>query len=444
MNADDMYDGEVEEAAINLENWENELELYFDPRKRYERLSRKVNPTIENFLGKGPRCVEAYSTQHYYGQLLAWTVKCITTSPGWEAISHHGYSQANPVFRDIKIDYTTNESCLVDGMILVKKDGIRLVITVARVGFIEIEAGQEYHDLVKKIIKDVADFLKKHNFYRGKNISFHREISFLHPGEVDWNSVILDPVMKHEIRLNTIDFLKNCSRLAKYGIPPKRGIILASEPGLGKTMICKALISETNEITCIITSAYGIELEGYISELFALAQDLSPSILFIEDIDFIGQERHGLYRGSPLLISLLAEMDGIAERSAIVVVATSNCYEALDKALSERPSRFDRIFKITRPNAQLRAEMVEHIAEKIPLSGEIKEYIAKATNGMTPAQLQEVIYGMVNSRINMGKEEMQFTRSDVDVSIGWINIKKNGTMRWSPKTGQVVKIEFCS
>ena len=64
--------------------------------------------------------------------------------------------------------------------------------------------------------------------------------------------------MKKEIRLNTIGFLKNCARLEKYGIPPKRGIILAGEPGTGKTIVCKALMSEADKITCIATTAYGM------------------------------------------------------------------------------------------------------------------------------------------------------------------------------------------
>jgi len=153
--------------------------------------------------------------------------------------------------------------------------------------------------------------------------------------------------------------------IGKYGVPPKRGIILAGEPGTGKTIVCKALMSEADKITCIATTADGMVMGGYIPELFSVAQALSPSIIFIEDIDFIGQERHDSYRGTPPLISLLAEMDGIAEKNAIVTVATSNSFETLDKALSERPSRFDRVFRITRPAYQQRDELVKHISMKI-------------------------------------------------------------------------------
>jgi cell division protease FtsH len=234
--------------------------------------------------------------------------------------------------------------------------------------------------------------------------------------------------MKKEIRLNTIGFLKNCAQLEKYGVPPKRGIILAGEPGTGKTIVCKALMSEADKITCIATTADGMVMGGYIPELFSVAQALSPSIIFIEDIDFIGQERHDSYRGTPPLISLLTEMDGIAEKNAIVTVATSNSFETLDKALSERPSRFDRVFRITRPAYQQRDELVKHISQKIPLSEDVREYIVEETNGFTPAQIQEVLHGMVISRSALGEDIMHFNRRDVDSTIALLNIRRTGTI----------------
>jgi cell division protease FtsH len=282
--------------------------------------------------------------------------------------------------------------------------------------------------LVKSFIRSIGDFLNKHNFYRGKNLNFNGGISFLNAGQRDWDSVILDPAMKKEIRLNTIGFLKNCAQLEKYGVPPKRGIILAGEPGTGKTIVCKALMSEADKITCIATTADGMVMGGYIPELFSVAQALSPSIIFIEDIDFIGQERHDSYRGTPPLISLLAEMDGIAEKNAIVTVATSNSFETLDKALSERPSRFDRVFRITRPAYQQRDELVKHISQKIPLSEDVREYIVEETNGFTPAQIQEVLHGMVIARSVQGEDIMQFNRRDVDSTIALLNIRRTGTI----------------
>lgn len=126
-------------------------------------------------------------------------------------------------------------------------------------------------------------------------------------------------------------------------------------------------------------------------------------------------------------------MDGIAEKNAIVTVATSNSFETLDKALSERPSRFDRVFRITRPAYQQRAELVKHIANKIPLSEDIRKYIVEETNGFTPAQIQEVLHGMVISYSAQGEDIMKFKRNDVDSTIALLNIRRTGTIGFNAK-----------
>jgi cell division protease FtsH len=128
-------------------------------------------------------------------------------------------------------------------------------------------------------------------------------------------------------------------------------------------------------------------------------------------------------------------MDGIAEKNAIVTVATSNSFETLDKALSERPSRFDRVFRITRPAYQQRTELVKHISKKIPLSEDVREYIVKETNGFTPAQIQEVLHGMVISQTAGGEDIMQFHQKDVDSTIALLNIRRTGMIGFNAKVG---------
>jgi cell division protease FtsH len=278
--------------------------------------------------------------------------------------------------------------------------------------------------VVKQMLAGIKDYQNTHNFNRGKKLSFSDEIFFLKTGHRDWDSVILDPAVKKEIRQNTVGFLKKCRQLERYGIPSRRGIILAGEPGTGKTTILKALMSEAENITCVAAGAYGLLLDGFISSFFEIAQDLSPTIIFIEDIDLIGQIRDHFSRGTPALLDLLAEQDGISEKTAIVTIATSNSLETLDKALRDRPSRFDRVFKITNPSREQRMEMIERMSEKIPLSEPVKEYIANATNGYTPAHLQEVLHVMVIAQDNIAENKIDFTKSDVELVIALINFKQ--------------------
>jgi cell division protease FtsH len=415
-----------EEYELTDDDDGNSWEAMLDRKKRIQ----KNRGIIDEFLGTGPHAVEAYEPVWYYWGLSAWATKCVLESSGWKIVSVLGYYFRQPFYRDVQIDYTKFETCLVNGQMLMEKDGVRLVITVSNwpgdINVIQIESAMEHKEQIKQLIQDITDFQKKNNFYRVKRISLDKGIFFVTAGPKDWASVILDPDMKKEIRLNTIDFLKIREKLEKRGVPLKRGIILSGPPGTGKTAVCKALMWEGEGITRIVTSAYAMVREEYISDLFAIAQELSPAIIFIEDLDFVAGERSELYRGRPALIALLAEMDGIEEKKAIVTVATTNGLETLDKALSERPSRFDRVFKLGLPKYQQRTELLRRLAVNNPLSPEIIEYIAKSTEGFTPAQLQEVLYGMVISHAASEEENTEFTRGDVDAVIALITYRKTG------------------
>jgi len=313
-----MPEEEMPEEYELSDDYENSWESVFARAKRRSLISKKNNEIIADFLGEGPRSVEKYEPESYYWGLSAWTVKCIFASPGWKTVSILGYSRQQPFHRDIPTDYTKFATCLTDGQMLVENDDIRFVITIycrpRDINFIQVEAKIEYQEQVKKLLQEITDFQMQNNFYRGKRLCLNNELSFVTTGQKDWDSVILDPMVKKEIRLNTIDFLKRRDKLEKCGIPSRRGIILAGEPGTGKTAICKALMWEGEGITRISTNAYGMMQEGYVCDVFSIAQELSPTIIIIEDLDFIGHERSESFRGTPGLIALLAEMDGIEEK----------------------------------------------------------------------------------------------------------------------------------
>jgi ATP-dependent 26S proteasome regulatory subunit len=115
-------------------------------------------------------------------------------------------------------------------------------------------------------------------------------------------------------------------------------------------------------------------------------------------------------------------MDGVEEQKEIVTVATTNCLATLDKALSQRPSRFDRVIKLSRPSKEQRQELVHRLCRRVPLEEDIQEYIAQKAESCTPAQLQEIVYSLV-IQCPAEKLELPFDRSDVDHAISMINNK---------------------
>jgi len=275
------------------------------------------------------------------------------------------------------------------------------------------ESMEKNSELIKEIAEGIEEYAKTNNFYRGKNLEFRGRLKMVKLKGKAWDNVVIDEEIKNEIRKNTIGFIKNLKLWEELGIPPKRGILLEGEPGTGKTIICKALMTEADCITCISASAYSIGTRGYLNDLFELAQDLSPCLLFIEDIDLIGQDRASLGSSvNPVLVALLNAMDGIEEKAHILTIATTNCLEALDKALRERPSRFDRVIKIDLPDEAQRREIISRLCEKIKLDEESQIILARRSEGLTPAQIQEALFTFV-----IENEEPEACRESFAVNI---------------------------
>ena len=156
--------------------------------------------------------------------------------------------------------------------------------------------------------------------------------------------------------------LTNPEAFEKFGIDPPRGVLLSGPPGNGKTMLAKALANSTKAtflgiVGSELAQKYIGEGGRLVRELFDMARERSPSIIFIDEIDAIGSKRldsttSGDREVHRTLMQLLSEMDGFSSSEGISVIAATNRMELLDKALL-RPGRFDRIISISSPDKEL-------------------------------------------------------------------------------------------
>jgi len=399
--------------------------------RRHQALERRNRPAIDRFLGGGQRAYQVGIVPRYYGELLTWALQHYMNSEGWQVARTIGYQGREPVYIDVNTDHEQRENLLRNGQMLVRRGESRLVVTVdinlQWRNSVLVEGPARKGGEVIRFVQGVLAMAREQNFYRGKKIEFAGRLRFLDLGGRSWDSIILDEKTKNDIRANTVAFLTRRGLWDKYGIPPRRGILLAGEPGSGKTLVCKALMAEADGVTCIATSAYALGEEDYVVDLYELAQDLSPSLVFIEDIDLIGRDREEFgYQNGPALMALLAVLDGIEERREIVTVATTNSIEILDRALSQRPSRFDRVIRLPRPSLEQRRELVRRLCQRIPLSQAAQDSIARRTEGCTPAQVQEIVYSLAIEHA----EEMSwspgssFTVEDIDSLIARINRRR--------------------
>ena len=124
---------------------------------------------------------------------------------------------------------------------------------------------------------------------------------------------------------------------------------------------------------------------------------------------------------------LLDVLDGVKECNQVVTIATTNYAEALDDALIQRPSRFDRVITMRPPDKDLRREIVHNLSRRIPLDQAVQDHVVCMTEGCTPAQVQEVIYGLVIQHKSLydKKKGYKFTAEEVDSVLRRINRRNN-------------------
>ncbi len=210
------------------------------------------------------------------------------------------------------------------------------------------------------------------------------------------------------------------------GIEPPRGILLYGLPGTGKTMLAKAVAHES-KATFIHMS--GSELvhkfigEGaqLVRDIFQMAREKAPSILFIDEIDAVGSIRtHDGTTGSAevnrTMMQLLAEMDGFRTRGDIKIIAATNRIDILDPALL-RPGRFDRIIEIPMPSAEGRLKILEIHSRKMRKDEDVDlAEIATETEEASGADLKAI---MVEAGMNaLRRRASSVSRSDFDAAIG--------------------------
>ena len=189
--------------------------------------------------------------------------------------------------------------------------------------------------------------------------------------------------------------LRHPEVFVRLGIEPHNGILMYGSPGCGKTLIAKALASESEANFYIINgpeivNKYYGETEARLRDIFKEAKDTSPSIIFIDEIDAIAPKREEAFGDveKRVVAQLLALMDGMSERGNVIVLGATNRPESIDPAL-RRPGRFDREIEIGVPNAEGRIEILQIHTRGMPLAADIDmRQLASELYGYTGADIK--------------------------------------------------------
>jgi cell division protease FtsH len=197
-----------------------------------------------------------------------------------------------------------------------------------------------------------------------------------------------------------VDFLKNPQRYAAAGAVGPRGVLMVGPPGTGKTLLARAVAGEAEVPFLAITGSSFVEMfvgvgAARVRDLFAAARKRAPAIIFIDEVDAIGQRRGGALVSNDereqTLNQMLAEMDGFDPATGVVVLAATNRPETLDPALL-RPGRFDRQVEIPLPNLRERAAILRVHTKSKRLAPDVNlEVVARSTPGFSGADLANLV-----------------------------------------------------
>ena len=198
-----------------------------------------------------------------------------------------------------------------------------------------------------------------------------------------------------------VDYLHNPSKYTDAGASMPKGILLVGPPGTGKTMLAKAVAGESNVPFFSISGSEFVEMfvgmgASKVRDLFSQAKEKAPCIVFIDEIDAIGQKRSGGAMGGndereQTLNQLLTEMDGFESNNGVIILAATNRPESLDPALT-RPGRFDRRVPVELPDLQGREAILRVHAKKIKTEPNINyAQIARMASGASGAELANIV-----------------------------------------------------
>ena len=224
--------------------------------------------------------------------------------------------------------------------------------------------------------------------------------------------------VKEEVK-EIIDYLKNPEKFKKLGGRAPKGILLYGDPGVGKTLLAKAIAGEASVPFISISGSDFVEMfvgvgAARVRDLFETAKKHAPCLVFIDEIDAVGRARSGVGFGGghdereQTLNQLLVELDGFDSGEGIIVIAATNRPDILDPALL-RPGRFDRQIAVPKPDVKGRYEILKvHVKKKnIPLADDVDlMVIAKGTPGFSGADLANVVNEAALLAARKGKDKV--------------------------------------
>lgn len=259
---------------------------------------------------------------------------------------------------------------------------------------VEVLAADAAHG--ERVLTEIRQLAIERNVYRGQVVSFGGEMFGPHGAVLTFHSrpdigrfdLVLPDGVLEDVEAQIIGVAEHRERLRESGQHLKRGLLLHGPPGTGKTHTVRYLLGKLSGVTVVVLSG---EALGMVGMACSVARTLTPSVVVIEDVDLIGEDR-GMHPGShPLLFQLLNEMDGLGEDLDIAFVLTTNRADLLEHALAQRPGRVDQAIEIPLPGPDERRRLAQLYRGRLELDDASLDEVVARTEGVTASFIKELL-----------------------------------------------------
>ena len=361
-----------------------------------------LHTALESELSNPACSVETFGVGSPH-QFMAASLSMLV-APAKSGLMGGGEVSEGPVeYVNTALDADRVLACVQSGLFLVKRGDSPLAILLsgpmrefhpmAQVG---VEVMAQTRDVAESFLAEIRKAMRKRNVYRGHILSLAEtrmgsiEIKFHKLPSVKRENIILPRGVLERIERQTVRFSELSDKLLSMKRHLKRGMLLHGPPGTGKTLTAMYVAQAIRDRTVLLLTGRG---QGMIEQSCALARTLQPSIVVLEDVDLVAEERTrpGTACTAPLLFELLNQMDGLADDADILFLLTTNRPDILEPALAARPGRVDQAIEIPLPDSECRSRLFKLYAEGLTLGAiDLPNYVRR-TEGASAAFIRELL-----------------------------------------------------
>jgi hypothetical protein len=307
--------------------------------------------------------------------------------------------------------------CLKNGLWLSREDDLAFAILMAPGGRFGLRAGVQVEIAIptgergaqfsQDLFRNLEASISQARTYRGRIISLEAYIDPMGGGslvkvhrlaKVNRDDVVLPRKTLALLDRNVAGFMRARGQLKELQFQARKGLLFYGPPGTGKTYPIHYLVSQLPDHTTLLITA---EQVGLLGEYFRLARFLQPSIMVIEDVDFIARERTHMHGPDEevLLNKLLNEMDGLREDAEVLFILTTNRPEQIEPALVSRPGRIDQAIEFPLPDDEGRAKLTRLYARGLEIPADLIDVIVRRTERVSASFIKELMRRCAQSQI---------------------------------------------